>query len=170
MIQKLIAIIFGFICLKCTAQNSSKLMHYYTGSNFVIGITSIVTPGAGASFSAELNKYKKIKPIVELSANGLTELLSIDNNNRAYGIYSFLAGAKYKLSQVFKISFLAGVAYFENGNADIQGYNKFYFTVKPAVEINNRKDKFAVQVFMQNIFTNQLFKGIGGTAIIFRIR
>jgi hypothetical protein len=172
MVKKITAILFCLICLKCTAQDSSKLIHYYIGGDIVAGITNpmLLIPGIGISLYAVSNNHKALKPLIEITANGFTEIIPFNNNPPAYGIYSLLGGAKYKFSKILKGSFLMGGAYIENDNIDISGYNSLYFTFKPAIEINNRKDKLALQVYMQNIFTNQKLKGFYGTSVIFRVR
>jgi hypothetical protein len=172
MVRKSAAALLCLICLKSLAQDSSKLIHYYIGGGAVAGITQPMdlTPGIGISFSAVSNNHKALKPALEITANGIFTIAIFNNNPPAYGIYSMVGGAKYKFSNTLKVSFLMGGAYIENDNIDIPGYNNLYFSIKPGIEVNNRKDKFALQAYMQNIFTNKTLKGLYGISAIFRVR
>jgi hypothetical protein len=172
MAKKSAAILLCLICLKSSAQDSSKLIHYYIGGDVVAGITNpmLLIPGIGISLHAVSNNHKVLKPVIEITANGFTEIIPFNNNPPAYGIYSLLAGTKYKFSNTLKMFFLLGGAYIENDNIEIPGYNNLYFSIKPGIEINNRKDKFALQAYMQHIFTNQTLKGFYGISVIFRVK
>lgn len=174
MLKFVTIIFFLLVVTKIEGQDSSRLINYHIGFHFnYAGEKSpdFVLPfGFGIGTSATLDKFIRVKPTIELSAVGFPEyVIHLTNNSDpddskyAYGLFTLLAGAKFKLNRLAKICLTTGPSFNSREDALLLG-------VKPSLELNTKKDKVLLGLYYLNIINSKILKGYTGIAVSVKIR
>ena len=156
---------------KVFGQQQNRLIHYHLGFNitYVKNYPDFTLPvGIGIIGTATLDKFAKLKPTLELNAIGFPEFKLFGNNSRDeqhydYGIYTFLLGAKFKLTNFFRISLIMGPTF-------ISTDEKLTWGFKPAIELNPGRDKFLIHLYYLQLFGSSNIENVIGTSFLFKLR
>jgi hypothetical protein len=174
MIRLMVIILLALIVKKSIGQDSSRLISYHLAIN--VNYAGEKSPdhtlpiGGGIGTTVTLNKFSKFKPTIELNAAGFPEYaIHLTNNNTrddskyAYGIFNLLAGTKYKLNSLVKVSLTAGPS--------LNSIEKrLQMAARSSLELNIRKDKTMVQLYYFRVLHSEIINGYIGVAILFKIR
>lgn len=174
MIRFVVVSLLVSIATKSIGQDSSRLISYQMGINFCYAgqnVPDFTFPfGFGIGTAVTFNKFSNFKPTIELTAAGFPEyaIRLSNNNNRghsknSYGLYNFLAGTKYKLNTIIKVSLMAGPSLNSIEKALQLG-------VRPSLELNTKKEKIIVQLYYFNALHSIVINDCIGMAILFKIR
>lgn len=168
-IRHLILISYLFISLQSAGQDSiGGIFNYHVGFNLGYPAAkegySFFILGAGLDLSMTSKTIKKLKPTLSLSMSGFPEMVWFGNEEdaKALGLFSFLAGVKYQPGKIFRYTLSTGVV-----NNNYEG--GLDAALKPGMELSTAKDKFLFQISHLAILNSEVLNSYTSMGVMLRL-